>query len=139
MKTFTTMEPLSNFQILTKCKELEVKHFKGVFMRDELNNKCGKNECLVLNIDSSFNDGTHWTCLFIRDNVCYYFDSYGFPPPKEVERYCSQQTHRYHNTFKIQKPDQVICGHFSIYVLYKLSNGSDFDSVLDELYNYNYT
>ncbi len=60
-------------------------------MRDELNNTGSKNECLVLNLDSSFSDGTHLTCLFIKDNKCYYFDSYGFPPPKEVERYCSQQ------------------------------------------------
>lgn len=140
MKMFNKIQPLSNFQILDKCKELNIKHFKGVFMRDELNknNKASKHECLILNIDSSSNDGTHWTCLLIKGNVCYYFDSFGFPPPTEVEHYCSEITKRYYNTFEIQKPHQVICGHFCIYALYRLSNGCDFYSVLDELYRYNY-
>lgn len=139
MKTFSSIEPLSNFQIIDKCKELAIKHFKGVFMRDELNknNKATDNECLLLNLDSSSNDGTHWTCLFIKDNVCCYFDSNGFPPPEEVKKYCSNKSQRYHSTDRIQKPNQVICGHFCIYVLYKLSNGYNFLSTLDELYRYN--
>src|SRR6266536_3863810 len=33
---FKKIEPLSNFQIIDKCKELHSRHFKGVFMRDEL-------------------------------------------------------------------------------------------------------
>jgi len=36
-------------------------------MRDELKNqKVTQNECLVLNIDHSSSNGTHWTCLFIK-------------------------------------------------------------------------
>ena len=55
-------------------------------MRDELNNRVStKNECLVLNHDHSNNEGTHWTCLFIKNGKLIYFDSYGFPPPLEVE------------------------------------------------------
>ena len=33
---FTEVHPLSNFEIIDVCKRLNIKHFKGVFMRDEL-------------------------------------------------------------------------------------------------------
>src|SRR5207245_656607 len=77
------IESLSNLQIIKKYKEIQSKNFRGVFMRDELNKNrtFTKNECLILNIDHSNNNGTHWTCLFIRNGVSYYFDSFGFAPP----------------------------------------------------------
>lgn len=137
MKTFSKIEPLSNFQIINKCKELQIRNFKGVCMRDELHGKAINNECLILNIDHSSNNGTHWVSLFIRDGVCYYFDSYGFEPPNEVIKYCDRIRQRRYNTFKIQKPGQVICGHFCIYVLLKLSHDVDFYNIMDELYRFN--
>src|SRR5882757_3269982 len=58
---FKTIEPLSNFQIIDKCKTLKIKNFKGVFMRDEIKNKSqNENECMIINIDHSDNEGTHW-------------------------------------------------------------------------------
>ena len=43
MKSFSKIEPLSNFEIIKKCKELKIKNFKGVFMRDELRGNSSKN------------------------------------------------------------------------------------------------
>lgn len=138
MNAFKTIRPLSNIDITSKCQELEIKHFKGVFMRDELKRNAAKSdECLILNIDESSNNGTHWTCLFIKKGICYYFDSFGFPPPSEVYQYCKKYTDRNYNTFRIQKPGEVICGHYCIYMLHRLSNGFKFYDVLDELYRYN--
>ena len=72
IKSFKTIVPLSNFQIIEKCKELSIKNFRGVFMRDELKElKSCRNECLILNHDHSSNEGTHWTCLFIKDTKYY--------------------------------------------------------------------
>jgi len=126
---------LSNFQIIDKCKELKIKKFKGVFMRDELKGKkANGDECMVMNIDDSNNEGTHWTCLFIKHGVSFYFDSYGFEPPLEVMAYCKGP--RYYSSFQIQKINEVICGHYCIYVLYRLSRGSNFFEICDELYRY---
>jgi len=106
-------------------------------MKNELNEtKVYKDEFMILNIDHSENEGTHWISLFIKNGISYYFDFYGFPPPVEVERYCSEP--RYYNSFQIQKYNEVICGHYCIYLLYKLNNGIQFDNILDELYRYNY-
>ena len=137
MKTFSKIEPLSNFKIIDKCKELKIRNFKGVFMRDELNGKATDNECLILNIDHSSNKGTHWVSLFIKHGICYYFDSYGFQPPNEAVKYCDGIRERRYSTFKIQKPGQVICGHFCIYVLLKLGHDVDFCNIMDELYRFN--
>lgn len=101
-------------------------------MRNELTGKANSNESLIVNMDESSGSGTHWTCVFITESYSYYFDSFGLPPPKEVINYCPNNT-RYYNTFKIQKPEEVICGHYSIAVLYKLSNGGKFYDILYEL------
>ena len=104
-------------------------------MRDELQDKKAvSNECMIINIDDSSNEGTHWTCLFIKNGVSYYFDSYGFEPTLEVMQYCKEP--RYYSSFPIQKLNEVICGHYCIYVLYKLSLGCDFYDICDELYRY---
>ena len=137
MKSFTKMEPLSNIQIIDKCKELKIKNFKGVFMRDELKVRTSKNECFILNHDISSNNGTHWTCLFVKNAIAYYFDSFGLDPPLEILDYC-KGLERYCNTFKIQRYDEVICGHYSIFMLHSLSRGDSFFDILDELYRYNH-
>ena len=94
-------------------------------MRDEITRqRLSNNECMIINIDHSSNQGTHWTCLFIDSGKCYYFDSYGFEPPLEVKQYCNEPRH--YSTFVIQKMNQVICGHYCIYVLHRLNNGADF-------------
>jgi len=105
-------------------------------MRDEIKGSATGNECFVMNLDDFENSGTHWTCLFIKNNVCFYFDSYGFTPPNEVLKYCDFPE-RYYNSFKIQKPNEVICGHYCIYTLYLLNKGVNFYDILSELYNYN--
>ena len=104
-------------------------------MRDELKGiKAGRDECMIINIDHSRNEGTHWTCLFINNGVGIYFDSFGNEPPSEVTAYCKEP--RFYSTFKIQKYGEVICGHYCLYVLHRLSNGDNFYEVCDELYRY---
>ena len=107
-------------------------------MRDELNKcKFTNNECLVLNLDVSSGNGTHWMCLFSNNDVSYYFDSYGLPPPVEVLLYCKNKD-RYYSEYPIQVDDkiEILCGHYCVYVLYKLCNGYDFKSILQELNSY---
>lgn len=138
MKRFDKIEPLSNFDIIKHCSELQIKNFKGVFMRDELlNTKATNNESLVINLDVSSGPGIHWMCLFSRNGVSYYFDSYGLPPIAEVVEYCKNQD-RYYNTYPIQQDDKVeiLCGHYCVYVLYKLYNGYQFKDILNELMKY---
>jgi Adenovirus endoprotease len=103
-------------------------------MRDELQRTTSQdNECSVINTDHSRNDGTHWTCLFIKNGTSYYFDPFGFSPTLEVINYCKEP--RYYNTFPIQKFSEVICGHYCIFMLHRLNNGDDFYDICLELYH----
>ncbi len=41
----------------------------------------------VFNLDPHFKDGSHWVALYInvKEPGCYYFDSYGMKPPKQIK------------------------------------------------------
>ncbi len=42
---------------------------------------------MVFNLDPHFKGGSHWVALFLDVNKpgCYYFDSYGMAPPKQIK------------------------------------------------------
>ena len=93
-------EPLSNIQLINAAKILKIKNFKGVFVRDQLPEKQSRNaKCDILNLDSSFGPGTHWTAWYrsgsrsgcrsgsrsgtksdSKSGEKLYFDSYGLRP-----------------------------------------------------------
>ena len=51
---------LSNLEIIDAAKQLSLCRFRGVFLRDTLPKKLKLNECGILYLDSSSDDGTHW-------------------------------------------------------------------------------
>ena len=101
-------------------------------MRDLLPNKCLKAECGILNLDTSENSGTHWTCWYKNDKEKYYFDSYGLDPPIEMHKYLNDNITC--NTFMIQELNTNYCGHLCLIVLKQLSLGNNFESVILNLY-----
>lgn len=112
----------TNFELIDKAKDLKIKNFKGVFMRDEiLKKEKEQNECFILNLNDSKvsdkeNENTgHWTAVFKKNNEKYYFCSYGSPPPKEVIEYLGKpiMTHN----FCIQPFNSSICGELSLLFL----------------------
>ena len=138
---FKDIQPLSNFDIIQICKRLKISNFKSCFMRDEIRNLCGKDECFILNTDHSRSQGTHWVGVNIAGSsdasgagsTIYYFDSFGFEPTAEIKHFCKEP--RFYNSFEFQKPNEVICGHPSLYFLYRMRNCKiDVYTVLDELY-----
>ena len=120
---FKDIQPLSNFDIFRICKKLKIVTFKGCFMRDEMSSFFGRDESFILNTDESSSSGTHWVAVNIAgacgaygagawdaygsDGTTYYFDSFGLEPTEEIKRYCKEP--RFYNSFKFQKPNEVIC------------------------------
>ena len=103
-------------------------------MREIMMRRQAENECFILNIDHCKNNGTHWTCSFTKNRESYYFDPFGIQPPLEIFNYCKDT--RLFSMFKMLKPKEVICQHYCIYILHRLSNGDKFDDVMHELDNY---
>lgn len=91
--------------------------FRGVFARDILPKKIRKYECGIVNLDTLGGEGTHWVCYFNDPSEKYveYFDSYGLPPPVEVENYLiGSGKEILYNTSELQSRDSQLCGWYCI-------------------------
>ncbi|KAL4101120.1 hypothetical protein QTP88_021140 [Uroleucon formosanum] len=84
-KKYIKIEPLSNFDIIQFGNNIKI--FRGCFMRDELPIKPRLNECGILNLNNSTQDGSHWVAWKKIKNKKIYFDSFGMPPPPELVKY----------------------------------------------------
>ncbi len=65
---------MSNFDIIRIAKQLKIKYFRGVFMRDSLPNKIRTNECGIVNIEPESEHGSHWCSYYKKGKEIYYFD-----------------------------------------------------------------
>jgi len=121
---------LSDIELENYAKHLNIPYFKGVFMKDQLPNKIRKNESMIINLDDSIGQGTHWVCFLKKDRVINYFDSFGVKPPNELLDYFASQNQKpkasylenfdvYYNVDQNQKFNEVICGHLCLDFLTK--------------------
>ena len=131
---------LTNFDIYDIVKQMRIPNFRGVFMRDTLPKKPRKQECGIMNFNTSNQSGSHWVCWFKNGLERLYFDSFGCICPDELQRYlktkreykdtilCIQR-----NTDQVQIPNTKICGQLCLYVLQNLSDGRQFQDILNTL------
>ena len=81
-----------------------------------------------VNIDDGSQNGTHWTCFYIKDNKSYYFDSSGGTPDKFSLEQLSKPI-IYHN-YKIQDINSKICGSYCLYFFYLIERMKYYDAIL---------
>ena len=111
---------LSNIAIEDAVKKIVLKNFRGVFLRDTLPKKPKRNECAIMNLDDTSGDGTHLVRWFKRGDKKWYFDSFAFPPPTELNNYLGDV---FYPTEQIQPRQAVICGHLFLFVLKEMQKG----------------
>ena len=129
---------LTNFELSKYCNQLNIRTLRGIYARDSLPAYPQKNECGIVNLNTSSEPGSHWVCYFKTGTDRIYFDSYGQVTPYEVQKYLKtldevdkQVIKR--NTDIVQAPGTKICGHLCLYVLKSLSDGMKFHKVLENL------
>lgn len=111
---------MSEFDIFAYANVLKIKHFRGIFMRDTMPERCWVNECGVVNLDSIEGPGTHWVAYCKMQDIVYYFDSFGnLPPPIELIQYFGNNR-IFYNNFNYQKFNTVICGQLCLVFLCKI-------------------
>lgn len=119
----------TNFQLIKWAKELKIKPFYYC-MRDEitrtLNNK--NTYYAIVNIHKSDQKGVHHSALYTEPENIYFFDSYGLDPTNEIKQLTTSGIKC--STFAIQKPGEKHCGQLSLYVLWRLSDGSRFEDII---------
>ena len=83
---------------------------------------------IIVNIESSKENGAHWSAFHKSKNgKKYFFDSYGLPPQKEIIN--KFKTPIIVNDFIIQILNTKLCGQYCLYVLYKLNNLKDVSDI----------
>ena len=114
MDTVQLLKILKSDPVVQEC-------FNGVYARDMLPH-IAKEGCYVCNTDKSDKPGSHWVAMYIEDNRCEYFDSYGFPPLfSEFSDFLSHNVQRWtYNDVQIQSTDSDVCGHYCVlYLMYR--------------------
>lgn len=73
----------------------------------------------IINLDRHDEPGSHWTGIFIKDKVLYYYDSTSSPAPAEVVGFAKKNgLQLVENKIQHQKGNSE-CGVFSMYYLVK--------------------
>ncbi len=88
---------------------------------------------IIYNLDPHFKNGSHWVANFIDipKHKCYYFDSYGYEPPKQVARFMKWLTTQDpdmklgYNARRFQHQDSE-CGMYSLYFIIRMLMGDEF-------------
>jgi hypothetical protein len=91
-----------------------------VLMKDELVNHKPKSGNYIINLESSTTgSGTHWLSLGIRSKQCFYQDSFGVAPPKEVIDFCKRipNSRLAFSEIQMQNITTDTCGFFAIGLL----------------------
>ena len=81
-----------------------------ILMRDEMN-ELKDGGFYIINLDTSDNNGTHWTVLYFHPLQSYYCDSFGFVPPLEVEQRIKPYLY---NNKDIQDFNSEACGYYCL-------------------------
>jgi hypothetical protein len=117
---------ITNFEIDKILNKKNIKNFHGCFMRDELtNNNFIKEGFYIINLNKSTESGSHWTVIY-KDDKNYYFDSYGFVAPKEIEKIIKPYIY---NNKVIQDKSSSSCGYYIIAFIMFMNDNKNNDSL----------
>ena len=107
---------LSNYDIVKIIQSQGVDDFNGVYMKDQLPDRLQRGSYIVNLQSSKDGKGTHWVSLYYTPNFSYYYDSFGFVPPIEIQNKIIPYIY---NDNEIQDIDSTACGFYCVaFVLY---------------------
>jgi hypothetical protein len=123
----TKLKALSDLNIIDFTKKLKLP-LENILMRDEIKDNLNVG-FYIINLDTSDNEGTHWTAVYSHPLKSYYFDSYGFIPPIELEVKIKPFIY---NDKDIQDWNSDACGWFCIAFIKFLHNKNDKETAYKE-------
>ena len=124
---------------LTTTNDIQLKEYakkmglplNNILMRDEMNH-LNQDGFYIINLDDSNGNGTHWTSLFYHPLNSYYFDSYGFVPPLEVEKKIRPYIY---NDADIQDFNSEACGYYALAFIKFLHDKTNKETAFKEFLN----
>lgn len=103
------MSLTTNVGLYERARKLGI-HINQICFKDELPSKLKRGFYIINMQDADDGNGTHWVALAVGDE-CYYFDSFGIAPPREVMFFCKKL--RY-STKHIQNINGGHCGEYCL-------------------------
>lgn len=90
--------------------------FIGCFPSDKIPPISAFPATMIINTADSSSAGEHWVACYMDEELCLYFDSFGFPVlEKDIQDYLSQYFSNYiFNKIRIQDVNSKACGLFCI-------------------------
>jgi hypothetical protein len=91
----------------------------------------------ILNTAPSFSSGEHWCVVFVFEDFCEFFDSYGNPPEffgldKTIMQHCNKVIS---NSRRIQSFFSLVCGHHCLYYALMRVRGFSLSEILSTYSN----
>ena len=118
---------LSNTELIEIAEKMKLP-LNNIIMRDEAN-EINDDGFYIVNLDKSTGRGTHWTSLYYHPLKSYYFDSFGFVPPEEIEDVIMPYNH---NNKDIQDYNSDACGYYCIAFIKLLHSKINKEMAFDE-------
>ena len=110
---------LSNIEIFEISDKMRLP-LEGIFFKDDLPNPLKKG-FYIINLQSEMTNGrgTHWTAFYYDGIKNIYYDSFGFPAPKETEAHINPYIYSKKN---IQDINTSSCGFYCLAFIKFLKN-----------------
>lgn len=88
----------------------------------------------ITNTENHESGGLHWNGWFVRNNVIYFFDSYGRPPtdavfPHEYRDILLKYRQFKYFKYRIQSFNTHTCGYYCIHFILYFSMGLNFENL----------
>lgn len=88
----------------------------------------------IVNLDNHNGPGTHWVSFIKKNNIIYYFDAFGLPPPKNILKINNKII--YYNIYNIQDIEEKACGYYCLFFIYHMDKyNNDYKKMLDLFVN----
>lgn len=113
---------LTNYDLDAIARKLHIP-LNDILCKDQLHGHA-RNGGYIFNMEDDVDsngqikDGTHWICCYIEGKHAGYFDSFGFQPPIEIQRFLKRFTPYPWSEQHIQNIRSEECGWYCIYFIW---------------------
>jgi len=124
----TLTKLLNNYDLEYYCKLLKIP-LKAVLNKDLFQKIKAEKGGYIINLqNSNEGPGTHWTCLYIFEDIALYYDSFGIIMPQSIIKFCRKFNPKIRIVYsidQIQHIDSIYCGWFCLLFLYYMNRNKN--------------
>jgi hypothetical protein len=116
---------LSDEELTLMSQQLPNLHpaFKGVFTKDMMPDLRDREGCVIVNLETSQQDGSHWVACGNKAGQGWYFDSFGLDVPIPIRKHLPKLTLRENDEIQAEASD--MCGLYALAACYAVTTSRE--------------